>query len=63
MEKIVLDFVEIEQAEIGAHYTDGCSGEKSDCCTRVCTRPDNGSADSLQAWDDYLEVAAGVIQY
>lgn len=51
-----------QQAETMAQYSDGCSGQRSDCCTRVCTRI-NGEASSTDAWDMYLEVNAGVLQY
>ncbi len=47
-------------------YGGGCSGERSDCCTRVCTRAGNdeqNSASNLDAWEKYLEVNAGVLQY
>jgi hypothetical protein len=64
VETISLKFKKIEEKEHQAHYSDGCSGNRSDCCTRVCTRVNGKSADdSLKAWDDYLEVNAGVLQY
>lgn len=45
-------------------YTGGCSCERSDCCTRVCTRGGaNDDEASLEAWDKYLEVNQGVLQY
>ncbi len=43
------------------NYTGGCSGSRSDCCTRVCTR--NGEIASAEEWGEYLELNAGVIQY
>jgi len=47
-----------------AQYSDSCSGERSDCCTRVCTRNEKSSNEnSLEIWDKYLEVEAGVLQY
>lgn len=45
-----------------AQYSDGCSGSRSDCCTRVCTRINN-EASSTEAWELYLEVNTGVLQY
>ncbi|UTG75235.1 hypothetical protein KCG53_08280 [Neisseria subflava] len=51
-----------QQATTMAKYSDGCSGQRSDCCTRVCTRINN-EASSTDAWDMYLEVNAGVLQY
>lgn len=45
-----------------ATYTRECSGSRSDCCTRTCTRivDDNSS---FEAWEQYLEINAGVLQY
>ncbi len=64
MSKVSLKFKEIDEARTEAQYSDGCSGSRSDCCTRVCTRIDiKSTEDSLQAWDEYLEVNAGVLQY
>ena len=65
MEKIKLEFSEIEvrHNDTQAQYTDGCSGSRSDCCTRTCTRNSDASDSDLDAWDKYLEVASGVIQY
>ena len=61
------DFKEIEEKnlETVGRYTEGCSGDRSDCCTRVCTRNENccDEESSLQTWDQYLEVEAGVLQY
>lgn len=51
-----------QQSVTMAQYTGGCSGGVSDCCTRVCTRVGN-EASSTDAWDMYLEVNAGVLQY
>lgn len=65
MKKASLKFEKInEVSAVGAHYSDGCSGSRSDCCTRVCTRNNSVSDDgSTEAWDKYLEVNAGVLQY
>lgn len=64
MEKVSLKFESVEENNHNAGYSDGCSGGRSDCCTRVCTRANAKSGDdSLKAWDDYLEVNAGVLQY
>lgn len=43
------------------NYSAGCSGSRSDCCTRVCTR--DGEIASAEEWGKYLELNAGVIQY
>ena len=64
---VKFDFKEIEEkksnsTEVQANFTDGCSGGRSDCCTRVCGR-DKCDNDSLNEWDRYLEIEAGVLQY
>ncbi|HEC1736499.1 TPA: hypothetical protein R1670_001080 [Campylobacter coli] len=61
-EKLKIEFKEISQLNfLDAHYSDNCSGSRSDCCTRVCTRANE--SDAISEWDNYLEVEAGVIQY
>ena len=64
VKKVSLKFKEVDASKGTTHYTDGCSGGVSDCCTRTCTRANIKSTDdSLNAWDDYLEVNAGILQY
>lgn len=65
METISFKFREVSEESSGqALYSDGCSGARSDCCTRVCTRNNvNSDEGSLNRWDEYLEVNAGVVQY
>lgn len=41
-------------------YTRNCSNAVSACCTRTCTRI---NASDTEAWDKYLEVNTGVLQY
>ena len=57
----VLENTSLEKAK----YTAGCSGDRSDCCTRVCTRvyAKDGEVASSEQWEDFLEVNAGVVQY
>ncbi|MBE0471784.1 MAG: hypothetical protein IBX55_20020 [Methyloprofundus sp.] len=43
-------------------YTATCSGSRSDCCTRTCTRITENTS-SIEAWEKYLEINAGVLQY
>lgn len=43
------------------NYSATCSGSRSDCCTRVCTK--KGIVATADQWGKYLEVNAGVIQY
>lgn len=58
-----LSFEVVEQEKTTmAAYTDGCSGGRSDCCTRTCTRQRTQSS-STEAWEQYLEINAGVLQY
>ena len=54
-------FEEILDEEVFAEYSAGCSGERSDCCTRVCTR--NNEMATEEDWGKFLEVEGGVIQY
>lgn len=58
-------FEEVNENEIFADYTAGCSGNRSDCCTRVCTRDFNGHeyAATEEEWGKFLDVEGGVIQY
>ena len=51
-----------QQSTTMAQYSNGCSGSRSDCCTRVCTRINN-EASSTDAWELYIEVNTGVLQY
>ena len=56
-----LQFEEIDEKELFADYTRDCSGGRSDCCTRVCTRDDYVSTEA--EWGRFLNVEGGVIQY
>lgn len=56
-----LVFEEVSEQELFADYTAGCSGDRSDCCTKVCTR--NAYVSTEDAWGKFLEVEGGVIQY
>lgn len=61
-EKEELIFEEISEEEMFSDYTGGCSGDVSDCCTRVCTN-DCKVPSNEQEWGKFLEVQGGVIQY
>ena len=63
MKKLV--FEEVTENELFADYTRDCSGGRSDCCTRVCTRQcvDNNRLATEEEWGKFLEVEGGVIQY
>ncbi|RTR26712.1 hypothetical protein EKG37_20610 [Robertmurraya yapensis] len=54
-------FEEIEESLVLTKYSDGCSGNRSDCCTRVCTR--NNQVATEEEWGAFLEVNSGVVQY
>lgn len=56
-----LVFEEVAEEDFFADYTGGCSGKRSDCCTRVCTR--DGYVASEEEWGKFLAVEGGVIQY
>ena len=56
-----LIFEEVSENELFADYTADCSGSRSDCCTRVCTRNDYVATE--EAWGKFLDVEGGVIQY
>lgn len=63
MKKLV--FEEVTENELFADYTADCSGGRSDCCTRVCTREcRKGEAIATEEeWGRFLDVEGGVIQY
>ena len=56
-----LVFEVVTENELFADYTAGCSGDRSDCCTRVCTR--NNYTVTEEEWGKFLDVEGGVIQY
>ena len=60
-DKNTLVFEEVAESEMFADYTAGCSGNRSDCCTRVCTRTDYVATE--EEWGKFLDVEGGVIQY
>ena len=43
-------------------YTASCSGSRSDCCTRTCSA-DANFAETAEAWEKYLAVKGGQVQY
>ncbi len=43
-------------------YTATCSGSRSDCCTRVCSA-DANFTENAEAWEKYLSVKGGQVQY
>ena len=59
--KVSFKFAVLNDSYVNNGYTGGCSGSRSDCCTRVCTRYAQ-PADAKQ-WGNFLEVNAGIVQY
>ncbi len=56
-------FVELSMNdETVFEYSDGCSGSRSDCCTRVCSQ-DQNFVSSEKDWEQFLEVKGGQVQY
>lgn len=51
--------------EASKTYSKGCtSGGSSGCCTAICSGGCKPKADnSFEAWEQYLEINAGVLQY
>ena len=47
---------------LDAQYTGGCSGSRSDCCTRVCSQ-DSNFVSTESDWEKFLEVKGGQVQY
>ena len=56
-----LEFEEVKEEELFADYTADCSGSRSHCCTRVCTRDEYVATE--EEWGKFLNVEGGVIQY
>ena len=54
-------FEVIEESQSLKEYTAECSGSRSDCCTRVCTR--DALMASEEEWGRFLEINSGVVQY
>ncbi|WP_459993236.1 hypothetical protein [Methylosoma difficile] len=50
----------------GKEYSADCSGNRSDCCTRVCSggcSADANFVDNSSAWDAFLSIEGGQVQY
>lgn len=57
-------FVEIEETSMNdSAYTRLCSGERSHCCTRVCSETRKCRSNSNEEWEDFLSAEGGQIQY
>lgn len=62
MEKYGFSVVSDEDGMNSVEYSAGCSGSRSDCCTRVCSA-DANFVENIEAWDKYLAVKGGQVQY
>ena len=60
-EKNRFDFTVVSNSDLSMGYSGGCSGGKSSCCTRVCTR--FAKPATVQQWGNFLNINAGVLQY
>lgn len=55
-------FEVLDEKQSLADYTADCSGDgRSCCCTRSCTQ--NGVYADENAWGEFLEINAGIVQY
>jgi hypothetical protein len=57
-------FVELDDNAKGSPQaaSAGCSGGRSDCCTRVCSA-DQNYVSTADAWEQFLDIQGGEIQY
>ncbi len=62
MEKFGFAIVSDEDGMDSVAYTASCSGGRSDCCTRVCSA-DANFVENSEAWERYLSVKGGQVQY
>jgi hypothetical protein len=62
MEKFGFSVVSDEDGMNSVAYTASCSGSRSDCCTRTCSA-DANFAENAEAWEQYLAVKGGQVQY
>ena len=66
MGKLDLSFEEVNGDVTEMGYSGGCtSGGSSGCCTAICSGGCKSKIEqaSQAAWDQYLDVNAGVLQY
>lgn len=62
LEKYGFIIVSDEEGMDSVYYTDTCSGSRSDCCSRVCSANAN-FVENEEAWEQYLTVKGGQVQY
>lgn len=66
MDKYGFAIVSDEDGMDSVDFTAECSGDRSECCTRVCTRQCSADANFVEnadAWERYLAVKGGQVQY
>lgn len=62
MEKFGFAIISDEDGMDSVAYTASCSGSRSDCCTRTCSA-DANFVENADAWERYLAVRGGQVQY
>ncbi|WBF66041.1 hypothetical protein LN040_09880 [Desulfovibrio subterraneus] len=62
MEEFGFAIISDEDGMDSVAYTASCSGSRSDCCTRVCSA-DANFVENTEAWEKYLAVKGGQVQY
>ena len=62
LEKYGFVIINDEDGMNNSHYTAVCSGSRSDCCTRLCSAASN-FVNNEEAWEKYLSVKSGQVQY
>ena len=62
LEKYGFSIVSDEEGMDSAMYTAACSGSRTDCCTRTCSTNAN-FVENEEAWEQYLTVKGGQVQY
>ncbi|MDP2367952.1 hypothetical protein [Rhodoferax sp.] len=66
IEQVLIErgFVELSDNSKGSPQaaSAGCSGGRSDCCTRVCSA-DQNYVSTAEAWEQFLDIQGGEVQY
>lgn len=62
LDKYGFAVVSDEDGMCSVSYTATCSGSRSDCCTRTCSA-DANFVENTEAWERYLAVKGGQVQY
>lgn len=62
MKKFGFAIISDEDGMNAVAFTDSCSGSRSECCTRTCSA-DANFVENTEAWEQYLAVKGGQVQY